>query len=469
MALPEVRIPNGTGESPGVPAPASASSPTWLLMLRRAYVPVMAVLLTALAGNRLARVSARNIAEKNEELNEREAVASVPGLSPADVAETRAVLHPADSPAKRTQLLYLGDSQVFSRPDAPPGALNTAQWLQVLLSREDDQAVRVRIGASPGTDIPEMLLKIVAATEQQPRQADIIVADIALAELRDLGVRSEIAAMAGVPEVNSALRSLLSANPDLTDAEKTLGPVVDPQEPESGEKKADQSSSEGKSDDLAERLAERLEDTLQHKADGWSLFAQRENLVALGLLRYAQWEHRLLHITSDTRIPTPTMPYRTNLQVLDLLLRYAQSRNIHVILFFGPVRDRQPNPDAPGDLARMHRDVAALCERHSVTCLDYSHAVPEDLWADYSATQRGAFAMMAGQHDFYHYTEEAHKTLAEKIVGDAGPEILQWSGPAKSTQAGTNRVRSTQVPPTQRRPPQTRSNQFPPSQAGGQL
>jgi hypothetical protein len=472
MASPEVRTPKETGEVtgkvPGISTPASASSQTWLLVLRRSYVPVLAVLLTVLVGNWLAAVTERNVEEKTEQLNEREAIASIPGLSPADVAETQAVLHPAAAPVKRTQLLYLGDSQVFSRPDAPPGALNTAQWLQVLLSRQDDQAVRVRIGASPGTDIPEMLLKTVAATEQQPRQADIIVADIALAELRDLGVRSEIASLAGAPEVNSALRSLIAANPDLADADKTLGPVVDPQEPDSGEQKTDQSSSGKTSGKVEERLADRMEDALQRKAEGWSLFAQRENLVALGLLRYAQWEHRLLHITSDTRIPTPTAPYRTNLQVLDLLIRYAQSHNIHVILFFGPVRDRQPNPDAPSDLARMHRDVTALCERHSVTCLDYSHAVPEALWADYSANQRGAFAMMAGQHDFYHYTEEAHKTLAEKIVGDAGAEILLWSGPAKSNPAGSNRARSTQAPPAQRRPPQTRSNQLPVNQAGGQ-
>jgi len=432
MVSSDVRIPKVTGEVTGevpgnvagVSAKPSAASQTWLLALRRAYVPAMALLLTVLVGNWLAGVAARNVEQKTEALNQREAVTSFPGLSPADVAETRAVLHPADAPAKRLQLLYLGDSQVFSRPDAPPGALNTPQWLQVLLSRQDDQAVRVRIGASAGTDIPEMLLKTVAAAEQRPRQDDIIVADIALAELRDLGVRSEINSLAGQPEVNSALRALISYNPDLADANKMLGPVVSPQAPEPGNKKADESLTDG--------LADRMENALQRKAEGWSLFAQRENLVTLGLLRYAQWEHRLLHITSDSRIPTPTAPYRTNLQMLELLLRYARTRDIHVILFFGPVRDLQPNPDAPEDLARMRRDVNAICERYSVSCLDYSHAVPEGLWADYSTHQRAAFAMMAGQHDFYHYTDEAHKTLAEKLVADAGPEILQWASPAKT-------------------------------------
>src|SRR5208282_1016769 len=173
MVSSDVRIPKVTGEVTGevpgnvagVSAKPSAASQTWLLALRRAYVPAMALLLTVLVGNWLAGVAARNVEQKTEALNQREAVTSFPGLSPADVAETRAVLHPADAPAKRLQLLYLGDSQVFSRPDAPPGALNTPQWLQVLLSRQDDQAVRVRIGASAGNDIPAMLLKTVAAAE----------------------------------------------------------------------------------------------------------------------------------------------------------------------------------------------------------------------------------------------------------------------------------------------------------------
>ncbi len=391
----------------------------WVRVLRRGYVPLMSLLLTALVGHWLAGIAERNVEQKAEERSERQTVASVPGLSAADLAETQFVLNPNDAPAMRTQLLYLGDSQVFSRPDAPPGALNTAQWLQVLLSRQDDHAVRVRIGASPGTDIPEMLLKAVAASEQNPRRDDIIVADLALAEFRDLGVRSEIQAAADPPVVNSDLKSLVSGNPDLADANKMLSPVLSAQQQGPSEKKA------------APSLADRMEDTLQRKADKWSLFQQRENLIGLGLLRYAQWEHRLLHISSDTRIPTHAAPYRTNLQLLELLMRYARDRNIHLVLFFGPVRDLEPNPDAPADLARMHRDVGSLCERYAVTCLDYSHAVPESLWADYAANQRGAFAMMAGQHDFYHFTEAAHKSLAEKLVSDAGAQILQWS-----TQAG---------------------------------
>jgi hypothetical protein len=375
----------------------------------------MSLLITVLVGNWLASVVERNGEQKAEERTERNIVASVPGLSSADLAASQAVLNPADAPATRAQLLYLGDSQVFSRPDAPPGALNTPQWLQILLSRQDDHAVRVGIGASPGTDISEMLLKVVSATEQKPRLDDVIVADLALAEMRDLGARSEIASLAAVPAVNSDLKSLVAANPDLADADKTLEALLNPQEQGPGDKPADKS------------LAERMEDTLQRKAEGWSFFAQRENLVTLGLLRYAQWEHRLFHITSDKRIPTHAEPYRTNVQLLELLMRYVKAHDMHLVLFFGPVRDLEPNPDDPADLDRMHRDVTRLCERYGVTCLDYSHAIPEGMWAEYSRNQRGAFALMAGQHDFYHYTEAAHQALAQKIVTDAGAQILQWS------------------------------------------
>jgi hypothetical protein len=422
MALSELETPIATDETAGVQLSTADPTPTWVLVLRRGYVAFMSLLLTVLVGNWLASVATRNVELKAEERSERQIVAPMPGMSPSDLLEAQAVLNPALAPATRAQLLYLGDSQVFSRPDAPPGALNTPQWLQIVLSRQDDRAMRVHIGASPGLNLPEMLLKTVAASQQQPRQDDVIVADLALAEFRDVGVRGEINSLASLPAVNSELKSLVSASADLPDAEKMLDPLLNPQEPSLGGKPADKS------------LADRMEDTLQGKAEGWSFFAQRENLVALGLLRYAQWEHRLLHITSDTRIPTHAEPYRTNVQTLELLMRYAQARGIHLILFLGPVRDLEPNPDWPADLARMHRDVTGLCEKYRVTCLDYSRVIPEDSWANYSPNQRGAFAMMAGQHDFYHFKEEGHKALAEKLFSDAGPQILQWSKQAGAAQ-----------------------------------
>jgi len=418
MVLTEVQTPKGIGGIPLVTPPIAVTPPTWLLVLKRGYVVVMSLLITVLVGNWLASISGQNNYTKAEERNERAAVVPMAGLSASDLAEGQAVLNPAEAPVTRTQLLYLGDSQVFSRPDAPPGALNTAQWVQILLSRQDNRAVRVLIGATPGMDVPEMLLRTVAASERQPRQDDVIVADISLAELRELGIRGEINSLATDPAVNSTLKSLLSANPDMGDAGKTLDAVLNPQ----GDKIVDKS------------LADRMEDTLQGKADGWSFFAERENLVALGLLRYAQWEHRLLHITSGSRVPTHAEPYRANLQMLELLMRFSQERNIHLLLFFGPVRDLEPNPDAPADLTRMHRDITSLCERYAVTCLDYSQVIPEASWADYSPNQRGAFAMMAGQHDFFHFKEEGHKALAEKLMSDAGAQILQWSNQAGPAQ-----------------------------------
>lgn len=395
---------------------------SWIVLCRRAYVPVFSLLLTILLGNWLAAVARRNIELKAEERSQREAVARGAGLSAADLAVAQAVFTPADDSSARASLLYLGDSQVFSRPDAPSGSLNTAQWLQILLARQDGQAARVHIGATPGMDIPEMLLRTAASIEPPSSQHEIVIIDLALAELRDLGVRSEIQSLVEEQGVSDALRNLVAANPDLADAAKTLTPLLN-------------KTAAGPDGRVVQKsMADRMEDELQARAQGWPLFAQRENLMALGLLRYAQLEHRLLHISSADLIPTPAVPYHTNLQVLELLMRYARSRGIHLILFFGPVRDLKPNPDAPADLARMRLDVSRLCQRYGVTCLDYSHAVPEAYWANYAANQRGAFAMMAGQHDFYHFIEAGHKLLAEKLFADAGPEILRWSNAAGGSQ-----------------------------------
>jgi hypothetical protein len=266
-------------------------------------------------------------------------------------------------------------------------------------------------------DVAEMLLRSIAAAEPRPRQADIIVVDLVLGELRELGIRNEISSSADAPAVRPVLQSLVASNADLPDAIKLLDPLLKrTEQPKPG----------------AKPLAARIEDALQERADAWPFFAQREAVIRQGLLRYAQWQHRLLHITSDTAIPTPAVPYRTNLEMLEMLMRYARSRNLHLVLFFGPVRNLRPNPDAPADLARMYRDVTDLCRRYGATCLNYSNALPEGegpegLWAEYAANSRGAYSGLARQHDFYHFTEAGHKLVAERLMSDAGSSFLQWS------------------------------------------
>jgi len=347
------------------------------------------------------------------------------GLSASAVAEVRAMPSATDLQAHRIHLLFLGDSQAFSRPDAPSGSLTSAQWLQVMLWRQDPNAVGVRVGAMPGMDVGEMLLRSIVAAEQRPSQADIIVVDLVLGELRELGIRNEMSSGVDSPAAQSALQSLVAGNSDLPDAVKLLRPLLKTAQPPKP---------------ASDRpLATRVEDALQQRAGGWPFFAQREAVIRQGLLGYAQWQHRLLHITSDTAIPTPAVPYRTNLEMLELLMRYARSRNVHLVLFFGPVRDLRPNPDAPADLARMYRDVTELCQRYGATCLDYSNALPEGvqpegLWADYAANSRGKYSGLARQHDFYHFTEAGHKLMAEKLMSDAGSSFVQWSKPAGGQQ-----------------------------------
>jgi hypothetical protein len=391
-----------------------------LIFLRRLYLPLLSVLLTFLIGNWLAALSAQDVEQKMVEHTEHE-MAPVAGLSTSAVAEAHTVLGATDLEPRRTHLLFLGDSQAFSRPDAPPGSLTSAQWLQVMLWRQDPNAVGVRVGAMPGMDVAEMLLRSIVAAEQQPRQADIVVVDLVLGELRELGIRNEMSSKMQSPAAQAALQSLVADNGDLPDAVKLLRPLLN-------------SAGQTKSA-IDQPLATRMEDALQRRADAWPFFAQREAVIRQALLGYAQWQHRLLHITSDTALPTPPVPYRTNLEMLELLMRYARSRGLHLVLFFGPVRDLRPNPDAPADLARMYRDATELCRRYGATCLNYSNVLPEGeqpegLWAEYAANSRGAYSGLARQHDFYHFTEAGHKLLAEKLMSDAGPSFVQWSKPA---------------------------------------
>ena len=138
-------------------------------------------------------------------------------------------------------------------------------------------------------------------------------------------------------------------------------------------------------------------------------------------LTYNYWRDRLLGITSSTARPVPASAYQATMELIELALRYARSKEIQVVLYLAPMRlGAQPNPNLPSDVARFRQDVPALCRRYGVTCLDYVDLIPENLWTNYPD-----IGAEAGQRDFAHFTGAAHKKLAEQLASDIGPQLIQ--------------------------------------------
>ena len=390
------------------------------MFMQRCYVPVVSILLALLVGNWLAKSYAFDplMAAQNQRIRFQKGgdLSSAGSLTAEESRLAEALLDTGRTSDKnRTRLLYVGNSQTLAIMDQQPGDIIAPQWLQILLARETSsgaQSIDVQIGSLPNLTTTELLIKLVAAGAESPRQIDMLLTATVLEEFRGLGVRDEVRAALESPAAKADLISLAEGNTDLAAARKVLEPFISSRsEPSTAAGDARSGNS----------IAETIEQRLQLAAEKMPLFTQRQNLQVAINLTYNAWRDRLLGITSSSPRPVPDPSYRATLELMELVLRYARSKNIEVIFYLAPLRlDVQPNPNLPSDVERFRRDVPALCRRYNVTCLDYADLIPENFWTNYPD-----FGSGAGQRDFAHFTGAAHKILAEKLISDIGPQLIR--------------------------------------------
>jgi hypothetical protein len=238
-----------------------------------------------------------------------------------------------------------------------------------------------------------------------------LLAAVVLEEFRGLGVRSEILATLESGSNRAVLQSLLDSQTDLAAARKAVESLIKSAVEPATVSKVSRNS-----------VADTVERRLQAVAERVPLFAKRQNLQFALDLTYNAWRDRLLGLTSSTARPVPPAAYQASLELLEMSLRYARSKNIRVVFYLAPMRlGVQPNPNVASDVTRFRADVPELCRRYGVLCLDYVDLIPEGLWTNYPDVGGGT----ANQRDFAHFTGAAHKVLAEKLVADLGDQIIR--------------------------------------------
>jgi len=312
----------------------------------------------------------------------------------------------------------MGNSQTLAIMDRKDGDMISAQWLQVLLARHGDPRqplLDVHVKSLPNLTMGEFLVKLIADARYAHGGPSVVLGSLVLEEFRFLWIRDEVRELLDGGEAKSALMELLAANSDLQFGVHAVATSVFLTAPDGngGPKPAEPRSAGGIS---------HFENQLQEAANRIPLIAKRADLYKGMTVAYYGARNRLLHITTATARQFPKPSYRANLEILELSLRYAQSRGIRVILYLGPIRPIQPNRNTPEDIARFRKDIPALCQRYKVMCLDYTDLIPSALWTNYPDWD----AAGGGQPDFAHFTGGAHKLLAERLMTDVGPLLAKW-------------------------------------------
>jgi hypothetical protein len=369
---------------------------------RRVHVPVTTLLLVSLLGAWMLHKAEPLTAPAEQ----RKETASDPDLSPRQAEAARAVIEPGyASRGGREQLLFLGNSQTMAIPYAQPWDLSTPQWFQVLLARRDPGGIDVHRGSLGGMTMPEVMVRVVAFAEATPAPAAVVI-DLRPELFNDLSVRDDVRQQALQPAVAAALRRLAAIAPNSPSSRYIDNVLL-----------------KGVRDDQAEGPPSmpwpaRMDQYLQSEAEALPLFAKRDLLLQLLNVTFHKYRQRAFGITSASVRTLKRSNYEVTLGSLELALRYTQQKSVHTVLYLGPIRPVRPNPDTPEDLSRIHRDVSELARRYNAECFDYTNLVPENYWTNYEPNLLNRLTGDAGQPDFAHFREDAHRLVAKKLLQD---------------------------------------------------
>lgn len=319
----------------------------------------------------------------------------------------------------RLSVLYVGNSQTMAIMDMQPGDRIVAAWLASLLNGGGEEAFAVRFASEANLTMSELLIKTIVAALDPSRRADVEIVGIVLDGLRWVEARGDLVKLGESLGFHEEVRRLLANGPPLPAAARAVEGLVQragaASEPERGA-----AATPGR--DV--RPAARIERQLQDRAEKLvPLFRARRDLLGRLNLQYTTLRNWAFGFKTTTRRPIAPALYATNLELIELTLRFLRERGIKPIIYVAPMRPLEPNPYVPEDVDRFRADLARLCQGYGAIYLDYSRVIPEPLWTNYPESDRSG---VGGQPDFAHFTGKAHRVLAERLVTDVGPMLHSW-------------------------------------------
>lgn len=343
------------------------------------------------------------------------------GVQAASVEELQGVL--ADLPPNRggsLSVLYIGNSQTMAIMDMQPGDRIVAAWLAALLNHGSDRPFAIRLASEANLTMSELLVKTVVAALDPSLKPDVQIVGIVLDGLRWVEARGDLVKLAESLGFRERVGGLLENGPPLPAAARAVESLLQHGGVGSGPEGGPTAGA--RSQDA--RAITRVERQLQDQAEKLlPLFRTRRDLLGWLNLEYTALRNWAFGFKTTTRRPIAPALYATNLELIELTLRFLRQQEITGVFYVAPIRPLEPNPYVPEDVDRFRKDLASLCQRYGAVYLDYSHLIPEALWTNYPESDPSG---VGGQPDFAHFTGKAHRVLAEYLVADLGPMLRSW-------------------------------------------
>lgn len=382
--------------------------------LRAAYIAITTLLLVAATNFWVRKLETNPLTVAQN--------ARVMFTGPRDDADpVYAALPKNDS--KNLSILYIGNSQSYAIMDYRAGDLSMITLLSDSLNggRETEVAqFPVRHGSEPNLRMSEVLVKSVTAVSDSEHRPGVVIIGVVLDGLRVIDARGDIARTAKAPPAAGELTALAERRSEFPLAAPAIKSLLTASPEVEGNLPQSRTNGKQKRIPTAEEVEGKIQDALDNTV---ALFRKRKSMYGLVVSFYETQRNHLFRVDTSTRRPIPSETYRTNLQLIEITLKYLREHDVHAVIYFAPVRPIEPNPYDPADISRFRQDLSGICSRTGALCLDYSNLIAEEMWTVYQDNEPTG---KTGQRDYAHFTGRAHRKVADQLATDLLPHFRTW-------------------------------------------
>lgn len=284
-------------------------------------------------------------------------------------------------------ILWLGNSQLAAVNRIGPGDRNAPAILHERLSARSRYLVTYQM---PNANLAEHILMIEAVMPTY--RPDIVILPVCYDDIREVGVRADVAALLDQPDLRSRLAASGFGQQVLASAGAGVNaPATQGEDPRS----------------VRPKVEAALVGALEARSDLWA-----KRSAMRGMLGFAihTLRNKLLGITSQTKRPVDPALYRARMAILDAYLADLRARGVRVLLYVPPYRQNVSGPYVERDYAAFKSEMAAMASRNGANFADLDAVVPGAEWGMVTDSLFGF-----SEYDFMHFTGDGHLRLAAAV------------------------------------------------------
>lgn len=313
------------------------------------------------------------------------------GVHCGDLGDAQVCLEGAAQRALPHRLLWLGASQLHGMNDPQPGDMTApARLFEALRGR----GVDVLTFSQPNSNFQEQLVLFEWLRPRLKPQGLILPA--VFDDMREVGVRSEIAQALSDPDTANAL------------ARSEIGRMLSAQF---------RPTANGSSDNAAlhQTDQERVELALNGWLEqAWPLWRQRGELRSQAVLALHDLRKLALRLrnavlsidSSKWQVAIPQAQYDINHAALEAMLASARAADVPVLIYIAPRPIDAHFPYDPARYAAFKQDMAATAARHGAALVNLEDSVRGDVWGK---IDNGVGVLVT---DVFHFRNAGHAQMA---------------------------------------------------------